>query len=62
MLCSRLSERVAKQHLFRQLAKLLDWDFLYEQTPKLYFALPRMPLEGQSLSFWRKLYRQQYPQ
>jgi hypothetical protein len=28
----RLSERVPKQNLYRRLAELLDWDFLYQQT------------------------------
>jgi transposase len=32
----RLSERVPKQNLYRRLAELLDWDFLYEQTRALY--------------------------
>ena len=32
----RLSERVPKQHLYRRLAELLDWDFLYQQTQSLY--------------------------
>src|SRR4029078_7702284 len=32
----RLSERVPKQNLYRRLAELLDWDFLYEQTQVLY--------------------------
>ncbi|MGI4969673.1 MAG: IS1182 family transposase [Janthinobacterium lividum] len=32
----RLSERVPKQNLYRRLAELLDWDFLYEQTQGLY--------------------------
>jgi len=32
----RLSERVPKQNLYRRLAELLDWDFLYEQTQALY--------------------------
>jgi transposase len=32
----RLSERVPKQNLYRRLAELLDWDFLYEQTRSLY--------------------------
>lgn len=36
MLRFRLSERVPKQKLYRRLAKLLDWDFLYEQTQALY--------------------------
>ena len=26
----RLSERVPQQNLYRRLAELLDWDFLYE--------------------------------
>ena len=32
----QLSERVPKQNLYRRLAELLDWDFLYEQTQRLY--------------------------
>jgi len=32
----RLSERVPKQNLYRRLADLLDWDFLYQQTQALY--------------------------
>jgi transposase len=32
----RLSERVPKQNLYRRLAELLDWDFLYQQTQDLY--------------------------
>jgi transposase len=32
----RLSERVPKQNLYRRLAELLDWDFLYQQTQPLY--------------------------
>jgi hypothetical protein len=32
----RLSECVPKQHLYRRLAELLDWDFLYAQTQALY--------------------------
>jgi len=28
----RLSERVPKHNLYRRLAELLDWRFLYEQT------------------------------
>ena len=32
----RLSERVPKQNLYRRLAELLDWEFLYEQTQALY--------------------------
>jgi transposase len=32
----RLSERVPKQNLYRRLAELLDWDFLYQQTQGLY--------------------------
>jgi transposase len=32
----RLSERVPKQNLYRRLAELLDWDFLYQQTQTLY--------------------------
>ena len=32
----RLSERVLKQNLYRRLAELLNWDFLYEQTQPLY--------------------------
>jgi transposase len=32
----RLSERVPKQNLYRRLAELLDWDFLYQQTQALY--------------------------
>ena len=32
----RLSERVPKQNLYRRLAELLDWDFLYTQTQALY--------------------------
>lgn len=31
-----LSERVPKQNLYRRLAELLDWDFLYAQTQALY--------------------------
>ena len=33
-----------------------------KKTLRLAIALPRMPLEGQFLSFWRQLYRRQYPQ
>jgi transposase len=36
MLRFRLSERVPPQHLYRRLAELLDWDFLYEQTRSIY--------------------------
>jgi transposase len=32
----QLSERVPKQNLYRRLAELLDWDFLYERTQDLY--------------------------
>jgi transposase len=32
----QLSERVPKHNLYRRLAKLLDWNFLYEQTRTLY--------------------------
>ncbi|QKG59234.1 IS1182 family transposase (plasmid) [Hymenobacter sp. BRD128] len=32
----RLSERVPKQNLYRRLAELLNWDFLYQQTRALY--------------------------
>ena len=32
----QLSERVPKRNLYRRLAELLDWDFLYEQTRALY--------------------------
>jgi transposase len=32
----QLSERVPKHNLYRRLAELLDWDFLYEQTRTLY--------------------------
>jgi transposase len=32
----RLSERVPRHNLYRQLAELLDWGFLYEQTQALY--------------------------
>jgi transposase len=32
----RLSERVPKQNLYRRLAELLDWDFLYQQTQAFY--------------------------
>jgi transposase len=32
----RLSERVPKQNLYRRLAELLDWSFLYQQTQALY--------------------------
>jgi transposase len=32
----QLSERVPKRNLYRRLAELLDWDFLYEQTQGLY--------------------------
>ena len=32
------------------------------KTLRLAIALPRTPLEGQFLSFWRQLYRRQYPQ
>jgi transposase len=32
----RLSERVPPHNLYRRLAELLDWDFLYEQTQALY--------------------------
>jgi transposase len=31
-----LSERVPKQNLYRRLAELLDWNFLYAQTQALY--------------------------
>jgi transposase len=32
----RLSERMLTQNLYRRLADLLDWDFLYDQTQALY--------------------------
>jgi transposase len=32
----RLSERVPTHNLYRRLAELLDWDFLYQQTQALY--------------------------
>jgi hypothetical protein len=32
----RLSERVPRHNLYRRLAELLDWDFLYEETRALY--------------------------
>lgn len=32
-----------------------------KKTIRLAIALPRMPLKGQFLSFWRQLYRRQYP-
>ncbi|NML65166.1 transposase [Hymenobacter sp. RP-2-7] len=32
----QLSERVPKQNIYRRLAELLDWDFLYAQTQVLY--------------------------
>jgi hypothetical protein len=32
----RLSERVSRHNLYRRLAELLDWSFLYEQTQDLY--------------------------
>ena len=32
----RLSESIPKQNLYRRLAELLDWDFLYAQTQGLY--------------------------
>jgi transposase len=32
----RLSERVPTQNLYRHLAELLDWDFLYQQTQAFY--------------------------
>jgi transposase len=32
----RLSERVPRHNLYRRLAELLDWSFLYEQTQDLY--------------------------
>jgi transposase len=32
----RLSERVPQQNLYRRLAELLDWHFLYQQTQALY--------------------------
>ncbi|RZJ57203.1 MAG: transposase, partial [Hymenobacter sp.] len=32
----QLSERVPKQNIYRRLAELLDWDFLYAQTQGLY--------------------------
>jgi transposase len=32
----RLSERVPRQNLYRRLAELLDWSFLYQQTQALY--------------------------
>jgi transposase len=32
----RLSERVPRHNLYRRLAELLDWDFLYQQTQTLY--------------------------
>jgi transposase len=32
----RLSERVPTQNLYRRLAELLDWDFLYQQTQAFY--------------------------
>ncbi|MGI4832576.1 MAG: IS1182 family transposase [Janthinobacterium lividum] len=36
MLRFRLSERVSEQNLYRRLAELLGWDFLYQQTQTLY--------------------------
>jgi transposase len=32
----RLSERVPRHNLYRRLAELLDWNFLYQQTQALY--------------------------
>jgi transposase len=32
----RLSERVPQQNLYRRLAELFDWDFLYQRTQSLY--------------------------
>jgi hypothetical protein len=32
----RLSEHVPQQNLYRRLATLLDWNFLYKQTQALY--------------------------
>lgn len=32
----RLSERVPRHNLYRRLAGLVDWTFLYEQTRALY--------------------------
>ena len=32
----QLSERVPKHNLYRRLAELLDWDFLYQQTRPCY--------------------------
>jgi len=36
VLCFRLSERVPKHNLYRRLAEVLDWDFLYAQTRPFY--------------------------
>ncbi|RZL01903.1 MAG: transposase, partial [Hymenobacter sp.] len=36
MLRFRLSERVPRHNLYRRLAELLDWDFLYQRTQALY--------------------------
>ena len=38
----QLSERVPKQNLYRRLAELLDWDFLYQQT-QLYYSHTGQP-------------------
>jgi len=36
----RLSERVPPHNLYRRLAELVDWTFLYEETRMLYEELP----------------------
>jgi hypothetical protein len=46
VLCFRLSERVPKQNLYRRLAELLDWSFLYEETRALYSHTGQRPPLG----------------
>jgi transposase len=41
----RLSERVPKHNLYRRLAELLDWDFLYQQTQTLYSHMGQPSLD-----------------
>ena len=33
--CFRLSERVPRHNLYRRLAELVDWTFLYDETQVL---------------------------
>ena len=45
MLRFRLSERVPKQNLYRRLAELLDWDFIYQQTQVFYSPIRQPSLD-----------------